>query len=127
MVKEIPELERVGELLKIEKAEDFELFRQKILQLSLEDRKEQGYTWYPLQVVSSGYTYGERAFVVVERGDDQTAHQFRSGKVVQLFTKEAGAYQPERNGVVFYVEKKRMKIILNAKDLPDWIGGGKLG
>ena len=88
MAKDLKEFEELLELLLLEKAEDLEQFKQKILKLSLEERKDQGYSWYPLQVVKSGYTYGERAYVVVERTSNlNEPHQFRSGKIVQLFTK----------------------------------------
>ncbi|MEL6926349.1 MAG: AAA domain-containing protein, partial [Bacteroidota bacterium] len=35
--------------------------------------------------------------------------------------------QPEKRGVINYVQKNRMKIILNSKDLPDWLGDGLIG
>jgi superfamily I DNA and/or RNA helicase len=128
MAKDLKEFEELLELLLLEKAEDLEQFKQKILKLSLEERKDQGYSWYPLQVVKSGYTYGERAYVVVERTSNlNEPHQFRSGKIVQLFTKQPSVKRPEQSGVIQYLDKNKMKIILNSKDLPDWLGLGLIG
>ena len=127
MAKEIAELEQLEEVLKIEKQQDFELFRKMVQALPLEERKARGYSWYPIQVIGKGYTFGERAFVVVEKNDNERSHQFRSGKVINLFSREVGVYQPEKSGVIHYIEKNRMKIILNAKDLPEWLGLGKIG
>lgn len=128
MAKDLKEFEELLELLLLEKAEDLEQFKQKILNLSLEERKDQGYSWYPLQVIKSGYTYGERAYVVVERTSKlNEPHQFRSGKIVQLFTKQAAVKRPEQSGVIQYLDRNKMKIILNSKDLPDWLGLGLIG
>ena len=120
-----------SELLKqvlAEKKADFEAYKQLIANLPLEERKQQGFTWHPLQVIKSGYTLGERSFVIVEKTSETDApRQFRSGKTVRLFTLTAGVYKPERIGVINYIKDKKMKIILNAKDLPDWLNQGSLG
>ncbi|MEM1122076.1 MAG: AAA domain-containing protein [Bacteroidota bacterium] len=111
-----------------EKKADFEAYKNLIANLPLEERKAQGFTWHPLNVVKFGYTIGERSFVIVEKTTETDApRQFRSGKTVRLFTLAEGAYKPERIGVINYVKDKKMKIILNAKDIPDWLGKGHLG
>ena len=121
-------LRETMELLKLEKEADFEQFKTMVESLSLKERQEKGYTWHPVQIVKSGYTYGERAFVIVERPVGQEGpHQFRSGTTVRLFTLESEKGLRERNGVVNFVEKRRMKIILNSKDLPSWTAFGQLG
>ncbi|MEZ5039341.1 MAG: AAA domain-containing protein [Saprospiraceae bacterium] len=123
----IQELERLSELLALEKKEDFEQHKQKVLSLPLEQRVQKGYSWYPVSLLKSGYALGERAYVIVERAEIGNNHQFRPGKMVNFFTRQADAYQPEKTGVIQYVEKRRMKIILNAKDLPEWLGMGQIG
>ena len=121
-------LEELKRLLAIEKKEDFEQFKTLIEQLPLQKRKEKGFTWYPVSVLKSGYTYGDRAFVIVEKTTDLTdGHQFRSGKIVRLFNYQHEGKKAEKNGVVHFVDKRKMKIILNSKDLPDWLNTGLLG
>lgn len=127
MPKEIEELVQLFELLRIEKEQDFEQYKQQIQRLSIAERQAKGYSWYPLSIIQQGYTYGERAFVVVEKNEDDLAHQFRSGKTVNLFSNQDEIKNPEQSGVVHYVNKTRMKVILNAKDLPDWLGMGQIG
>ena len=79
-------------------------------------------------VTKSGYTIGDRSFVIVEKENILRApRQFRAGKTVRLFTLAAGAYQPEKIGVINYVKKNKIKIILNTRDLPDWLGAGGIG
>lgn len=128
MVNVARELEQLRTLLQKEKEEDLEQYRRLVQRLPLEERRRNGYAWYPLQVIQRGYTYGEHAFVVVERTTDiEEEHRFRSGMTVNFFTRQPSVNRPERSGVIYYVHKNRMKIILNAKDLPDWLDLGLLG
>ncbi len=116
------------EHVQAEKKADFEAYKQLIANLPLAERKEQGFTWHPLNVVKFGYTIGERSFVIVEKTSETDApRQFRAGKTVRLFTLSEGAYKPERIGVINYIKDKKMKIVLNAKDIPDWLSQGNLG
>lgn len=127
MENELQELIDISELLKVEKKEDFEQHRKLMDSLSPEQRRAKGLAWYPLNVVQQGYTIGERAFVVVERTQGKgQEHQFRSGKTVRFYTQQAGVHNPERNGVIYYVDKDKMRIILNTRDLPEWMGMGQL-
>ena len=127
MENELQELIDILELLKIEKKEDFEQHRKVMDSLSPEQRRAKGLAWYPLNAIQQGYTIGERAFVVVERTQGKgQEHQFRAGKTVRFYTQHSDVHNPERNGVVYYVDKDKMRIILNTRDLPDWIGMGQL-
>lgn len=122
------ELQELLEALLIEKEEDFERFKTHVQSLSLDEKRKQGFTWNPLEVISSGYTFGERAFVIVQRNKSlDHPHSFRSGKTVNFYTSQPGVRHPERTGVINYVDKNKMKIVLNSKDLPDWTGLGMLG
>ncbi|MEO0876949.1 MAG: AAA family ATPase, partial [Bacteroidota bacterium] len=58
------ELTELQELLELEKEADLEFHRQKILNLPLEKRVKEGYSWYNITVAKSGYTIGDRAFVI---------------------------------------------------------------
>lgn len=128
MQEPLQALHKVVELLKLEKTADYEQFKALIQSLSLSERKEKGYTWYPLEVIKSGYTYGDRAFVIVEKTTTEAApSRFRSGKIVNLFTSQENVYKPERSGVINYVQRGKMKIVLNSTDIPDWINKGAIG
>jgi ATP-dependent RNA/DNA helicase IGHMBP2 len=127
-MEQLKELERLRELLALEKKADLEFFKTVIQNKPLEQRRADGFTWYPLQIVRTGYTFGDRAFVVVERsGSPDAPHQFRSGNVVQIFTNDKSNTYSEKSGVINYVNKNQMYVILNAKDLPDWINDGQIG
>jgi len=119
---------RLLELLRQEKEEDYRSFLQTVREKPLSERVEQGYTWYPLNVLQTGFALGEKAFVIVERTNRlNEPHHLRAGQSVSLFTQAPHIEQPEKQGVINYVERNRMKIILNARDVPDWISAGQLG
>jgi superfamily I DNA and/or RNA helicase len=120
--------QRLLQLLRQEKEADHRSFLELVRQKPLSDRVQQGYTWYPLQAMNTGFALGEKAFVVVERTVHQhTPHQLRAGQTVSLFTQAAHVEQPEKQGIIHYVERNRMKIILNSRDVPDWLNAGHLG
>lgn len=115
-------------MLQKEKKADFERFREELLQLSQSERRKKGFCWYPLQVVKTGYTIGERAFVMVERTADlDKPHRLKSGTPVEFYS---GGDDPKRTnsqrGIIHFVDKNKMKIILNSKDLPEWLNDGQL-
>lgn len=120
-------LEHLRHLVQWEKEEEYEQHRQKILQLPLDERVAEGYSWYPVQVAKSGYTIGDRAYVIVEREAIDRPDQFRAGKTVRLFTQQPKVSKPEKSGIIQYVTNTRMKIVLNSSDLPDWLGLGLIG
>jgi ATP-dependent RNA/DNA helicase IGHMBP2 len=128
-MEKIEEIQQLRALLALEKKADLEFFKTVIQNKPLEQRRAEGFTWFPLSVVRTGYTYGDRAFVIVERsGAPDVPHQFRSGNVVQLFSRNVGKNEKaEKAGVLNYVNKNQMYVILNSKDLPDWLNDGNIG
>ncbi len=126
--KKHPHFERLRELLRQEKEEDYRSFLQLVREKPLTDRVNEGYTWYPLKVLQTGFALGEKAFVLLERTTRlNEPHQLRAGQSVSLFTQAEHVDQPEKQGVINYVERNRIKIILNARDVPDWLDAGLLG
>ena len=123
-----PHFQNLRQLLRQEKEADHRAFLELVRSKPLADRVENGYTWYPLQVVNTGFALSEKAFIIVERTTRLNApHKLRAGQTVSLFSLAADADEPEKQGVINFVERNRMKIILNARDVPDWINAGQLG
>ncbi|RME99466.1 MAG: AAA family ATPase [Bacteroidetes bacterium] len=121
------ELQQLQVNLALEKSADLEYHRQKVQSLPLERQVEEGYAWYKVQVIKTGYTYGQRAFVIIERPEPHLPDQFRAGNTVALFTREAGVKRPEVSGIIHFVNRHKMNIILNQEDLPSWLQFGPLG
>jgi len=115
-------------LLRLEREEDLREYIRQIRERPLSERVEQGYSWHPLRVIQTGFALGDRAFVMVERTSRlNEPHQLRSGQMVNLFTTQEHVKQPEQTGIINFIERNRMKIILHAQDVPDWLGFGLLG
>lgn len=124
----MPHFEHLLGLLQKEKEEDLRQFMEQIQKRPLAERVKQGYSWYPLKVVQTGFSIGEKAFVVVERTTHlNEPHQLRAGTSARFFTQTPHVEEPEKTGVINFVERNRIKIVLNARDVPDWIEMGQLG
>lgn len=120
------ELEELRRLVEIERQEERRQYLEVIQKLPLKERVRKGYCWHPLRVVKQGYTIGERPFLLLER-DGEAEHRFRAGMSVDLFTQRTDVRQPRKAGVIKYVKKNRMQLILNGSDAPDWINESQLG
>lgn len=123
------QLQRVLQLIKLERRADLEYYRQKVLLRSLSQRTREGTTWYPIKLKRNYIGTGERLIIEVERTNhlDQP-HGFQSGKVVSVFSNSSGTPEKEHvNGVVNYVRDSLMVVTLHGDELPDWIEGGLLG
>lgn len=121
-------IKKLIETLGVEKEEDFIQFRKFVESLPLSKKKEKGLCWYPFQINKTGYTYGERAFVLGERTANMNeSHRFRSGMPVKLFCNREDKPAFEEAGVIKFMDRNKMKIILNAKDVPDWVDKNNIG
>ncbi|MEZ4919030.1 MAG: hypothetical protein R2792_07955 [Saprospiraceae bacterium] len=106
--------------LQLEKQADQQEFLRFVREKPLKERVENGYAWSPLSVVKTGFALGEKAFVVVERTTQlNEPHRLRAGQSVKLFTQAPHVKHSEKEGIIQYVEKNRMKIILHSRDIPD--------
>lgn len=121
------EINRLIDLLKIEKDEDYAQYQQKMLNTSIDERRKQGVTWYPVVSTNSFISTGERYTIELERTSHlEQNHAFQSGAVVSLFSgHDENAYSTQ--GVISFIRDQKMRIVINNDDLPDWLHDGKLG
>jgi len=120
-------LSKLVNLLKLEKDEDYAQYERKVLNTSVAERRKQGVTWYPIQVANKYIGTGERYTIEFDRtsGKEQN-HAFHVGAVVSVFS-GLDVAADTAPGVVSYVRRDRMKVVLNSDVLPDWLKHGKLG
>jgi len=124
----IDELGKLASVLRIEQREDYALHDAWLKQSSIQERKRNGITWFPLRIVETGYGIGSYPFVVVERNPgDKLDHKFQSAAPVSMFSAADGNYDFSLTGTVGYVDDQRMKITFFVDELPDWMDDGKLG
>jgi ATP-dependent RNA/DNA helicase IGHMBP2 len=124
----IKHLKLLKELLLIEREEDFYQYKEQFLKAGIERRKQNGVTWYPIQILSNEIGYGELVQIEVERTTNiDSAHQFSTGKNVSLFSNKNPDEANEITGTIKRSGKNKMLIILHTEELPDWAYDGKLG
>ena len=117
--------EKIKELekwLTLEKQEDLRQFQSYLLPLSLAEKRDRGYLWYPLTILHQGFSIGENIKVSVERTKNKgKAHVFRAGNPIRLCEitdQKEGTYLV---GVVHFVREDTMQIIFGQSFLPDWV------
>ncbi|AZQ62225.1 IGHMBP2 family helicase [Flammeovirga pectinis] len=115
-------------LLEIEKKEDLEQYKKLMSDSSIEERKNKGICWYPVQLEKSSFDAGARAIIKVSRKQEQ-AHVFQTGKTVSLFSLAGNNDETSESskGVINQVKGNEMIITLNEDDIPEWISEGNLG
>src|SRR5690606_1096451 len=126
----IDSLSHTRALLKIEREEDFEQYKQKILRTPLQERTKAGLAWDPLLYKSTMYDTGEKLVIELERTTEiDKPHIFQSGKLVSIFAQShADKISEEQiSGVVNQVRGNSMMITLSTDHFPNWIDYGKLG
>jgi superfamily I DNA and/or RNA helicase len=70
---------------------------------------------------------GDYPFVVVERHEVDTPHQFQGGSPAQLFSLAEGNDSETIQGTVVFADNARMKLSFTVDELPDWVDDGKIG
>ena len=114
-------------LLKKEREEDRKQYENKIRNRSLEDRKKEGVTWYPVVVDGSFLGTGEKWVLKMERTTDHDKrHFFQVGSSVSIFLNDQKK-NLSASGIISKVSEKYMTVVLNFDDPPDWIDEGRLG
>ena len=121
------EISKLIDLLKIEKDEDYAQYQKKMVNTSLDERRKQGVTWHPVVKTNQFISTGERYTLELERTSHlEQNHAFQSGAVVSIFSSyDEQAYTLQ--GVISYIRRDKMRVVVNNDDLPDWLRDGKLG
>lgn len=120
-------LGRLKHLLQIERDEDYKLYKEQFLKVSIDVRRKNGLTWYPIKINETELGYGDLLQVDIERtSHTDMPHQFSVGKNISLFS-NATDDGNEVSGVIKSIQRNVIKIIFPHDELPDWAYDGKLG
>ena len=114
-------------LLKIEKEEDRRVYKEFAENMSVQERRALGMTWYPIAVKDTEIGYGDYLTVEVERTTHQEIiHGLRFGMSAALFSNH-DARKDRVEGTISFISGNRLKISLRSDELPEWSRNGKLG
>ncbi len=115
------------DLLKTERKEDQEQYRQLTETLSVAERRANGLTWYPIAIRDTEMSRGDYLTIEVERTTHHDIiHQLRFGAAAALFSN----HDPKNDrveGVISFQGGNKLRITLRTDELPDWSRDGKLG
>ena len=118
---------RLQQLLKIEKEEDRRSFKELTEKMPVQDRRENGMTWYPIAIKGTEIGQGDYITVEVERTTHQDIlHQLRFGMSAALFSNH-NTKADRVEGTITHISGNRLKLSLRTDELPDWSRNGKLG
>ncbi len=114
-------------LLKMEKEEDRKMYEYLTATLSVQERRANGMTWYPVVIKDTELGRGDYLTVEVERTSHQDIiHALRFGMSVALFSNH-DANEDRTEGTISYISGNKLKITLRTDSLPEWSRNGKLG
>ncbi|MDQ1151528.1 AAA domain-containing protein [Sphingobacterium zeae] len=98
-----------------------------LLKSGLNERRMQGVTWFPIQLIDTELGRGDYLSVSLNRTNHYDVdHKFRFGMPVSLFSN----HDPERDridGIISSVNRDGMRISFRVDELPEWSRRGKLG
>ncbi len=127
MQDKLQRLHDLRDLLKIERDEDFKLYKEHFSRNNLSYRKQNGVTWYPVVITNIEIGLGEYLIIDIERTTNHNEpHQFSGGKIASLFSNNHSEANP-LNGTIKVINQNKLRLSLTVDDLPDWCDDGKLG
>lgn len=115
------------QLLKKERIEDRKQYENKIRNRSLEDRRKEGVTWYPVTIDRSFLGTGGKWVLKVERTTQvDQRHFFQTGSSASIFLND-DRKKLSASAIISKVSDKYMTLVLNFDEPPEWIEDGRLG
>ncbi len=120
--------DKLLDLLQTEKEHEKKQFEEYAKKLSITEKINNGHCWYPTQVLDSGFSLGEHPCITVERTKHlDVNHSFKAGQVLTIFHLDKTHVRRETKGVIHYIKKHTIKIVMYGTELPRWVFGGHIG
>lgn len=118
---------KLRDLLKTEREADRKSYQEIAERSSVNERRENGLSWYPVAIRDTELGRGEYLTVEVERTTHtDILHQFRTGAPAALFSNH-NIREDRVEGIVAFQSGNRLKLTLRTDELPEWSRAGKLG
>ncbi len=123
------EINHLLRMIRLERAEEVRRSQELLDNVSLEERRAKGITWYPVVITHEEIGIGEQLILDIERTKNTgDAHKFRQGQSAALFiNNEEGRQSKMLEGVVKRGRTDELQLVVKADSLPDWVDGGQLG
>ena len=112
MTKEQVYFKALQEAVECERSEEENYFKSVIASSTIRQKVDNGFAWYPVNIMSKRYTIGEYLEVEITRAEQSSGHhRIKEGVGVSLFNVQ-GNEKVEFSGVVSWLRKNKMRIIL---------------
>jgi ATP-dependent RNA/DNA helicase IGHMBP2 len=112
MEQQLNRLLHLRKLLKVERDEDYNQYKQHFLRNNINHRKESGVTWYPVVITNVEIGLGEYLAIDIERTTNHNEpHQFSGGKIAALFSNTHQDAQPI-NGTIKVLGPNKIRLTL---------------
>lgn len=99
--------------IELERKEEERYYQSLAADRTVKEKIESGILYYPLQVLSQHYTVGEKIEVTLERYKNvNQPHKLKSGIAAILFARSGNEQHLSTKGVVSFVRKNKIGIIL---------------
>ncbi|MEM6628265.1 MAG: AAA domain-containing protein [Bacteroidota bacterium] len=122
------QLHETKALLEIERKEDLRQYREKVLRRSLSDRVEKGISWYPVHLKGIFIGTGEKIVLELEReARGKSSNALQAGSTISVFGMNADNESGRNSGVIAWIRKNTMQIVLGTEQIPEWVHGSKIG
>ncbi len=114
-------------LLNTEREEDKKSYLLFARETAIADRREAGFTWYPVAIRGTELSHADYLTIEIERTTHpDIIHQLRSGASAVLFSQH-NAKTDREEGIITWQKGNRLGLTLRTDELPDWASNGKLG
>ena len=121
-------LQQLLALIALERQAEEQLFKHRIEEVPLGEQRKNGYTWHPLQILSSDTTTGNRLRLEVARTAATDAPQvFQPNAAVVLALWENGKMIERTRGVIIKATQDKLTVVIDDEELPEWAEGTSLG
>lgn len=127
MKEALDRLVHLRKLLKVERDEDFNQYKEHFSRNNINHRKANGVTWYPVVITNTEIGLGEYLSIDIERTTNHNEpHLFSGGKMAALFSNQHTDAEHVQ-GTVKIIGPNKIRLALTIDELPDWCDDGKLG
>ena len=114
MSAEVDRYDQLLEAIECERQEEQNYYQSLSKDKSIKEKIDAGILWYPLEIIKQHYSVGEQIEVVFEKIKNlNLPHKLKPGAGCLLFARQGEEKAIEIKGVISWVRRNRLSLILN--------------
>lgn len=124
-------LQHLLQLIHLERTEEINQYTQLVKNTSIDQRRKNGATWYPIIITNEEIDIGNQIVIDVQPSTPPPVpHNFQVGQTIAIFSNAENLKRPTLQAVVARTQAAELRLSINLSeedDLPDWLYEGKIG